>query len=73
MVKLIYILFLFCILSVQSAFSDGIIKEKSLSTSQGKSLNVKSDCGDVNISTWNKDEAFIKIIGNDNAKEKMVF
>jgi len=73
MVKLIYITLLFCFLSVQSAFSDGIIKEKSLSTSQGKTLNVKSECGDINISTWNKDEVYVKITGNDNAKEKMEF
>jgi|WetSurMetagenome_2_1015567.scaffolds.fasta_scaffold36568_2 DUF4097 and DUF4098 domain-containing protein YvlB len=73
MVKLIYILFLFCLLTAQSILADEIIIEQSLPTSQGKTLIVKSDCGDLNISTWNKDEAYVKITGNDNAKEKMEF
>lgn len=73
MVKLIYFLLLLYYLPVQSILADGIIKEQSLPTTQGKSLIVKSDCGDVNISTWNKDEAYVKIIGNDNAKNKMEF
>ncbi|MCX6164232.1 MAG: DUF4097 family beta strand repeat-containing protein, partial [Ignavibacteriae bacterium] len=73
MVKLIYFLFLLYYLPAQSVLADGIIKELSLPTSQGKTLNVTSDCGDVNISTWNKDEAYVKITGNDNAKEKMEF
>jgi DUF4097 and DUF4098 domain-containing protein YvlB len=73
MAKLIYILLLFCILPVQYILADGIIKEQNLPTSQGKTLIVKSDCGDINISTWIKDEAYIKITGNDNAKENMEF
>jgi DUF4097 and DUF4098 domain-containing protein YvlB len=73
MVKLIYFLFLLYYLPVQTILADGIIKEQTLATSQGKTLNVKSDCGDVNISTWSKNEAYVKISGNDNAKESMEF
>jgi len=69
MAKKYYILLLFCFLITQSILADGIIKEQSFSTSQGKTLTVKSACGDVNISTWSKNEAYIKITGNDNAKE----
>ncbi|MFA5405201.1 MAG: DUF4097 family beta strand repeat-containing protein [Ignavibacteria bacterium] len=73
MVKLIYLLFLLYYFPAQSALADEIIKEQSLPTSQGKTLNVKSDCGNVNITTWSKDEAYIKITGNNNVKEQMEF
>jgi DUF4097 and DUF4098 domain-containing protein YvlB len=66
-------LFLIYSLPVQYILADGIIKEQTLSTSQGKTLNVKADCGDVTVSTWNKSEAYIKISGNDNAKDNMTF
>lgn len=73
MAKLIYLVFLLYCFPAQSIFADGIIKEQTLTTTQGKTLNVKSDCGDVNVLTWNKDEAYVRISGNDNAKEKMEF
>lgn len=73
MVKLIYLLFLLYFLPVQSVLSDEIIKEKTLATSEGKTLIVKSDCGDVVISTWSKNEAYVKISGNEKAKNNMEF
>lgn len=73
MTKLIYLLFLLYYLPVNTILADGIIKEQILATSQGKTLIVKSDCGDINISTWSKNEAYVKITGNDNAKESMEF
>lgn len=73
MVRLIYILFLLYYLPAQSAMADGIITEKSLSTSEGKTLVVKSLSGNINITTWSKSEAYIKISGNDNAKNNLEF
>lgn len=73
MVKLIYMLFLLYYLPANSILADGIIKEQTLPTSQGKTLYVKAFCGDVNVTTWSKDEANIKIYGNDNAKEYLKF
>lgn len=73
MLQKLLFLFLIYTFPVQYILADGIIKEQSLATTQGKSLNVKSDCGDVIITTWNKSEAYVKISGNDNAKDKMTF
>ena len=73
MVKLIYFLFLLYYLPANQIKADDIIKEQSLLTSQGKTLIVKAFCGDVNISTWSKSEAYVKITGNDVAKENLDF
>lgn len=73
MVKLIYLLFLLYYLPVNTLLADGIIKEQTFSTSGGKTLYVKAQCGDVKVTTWNKNEAYIKISGNDNAKENFKF
>lgn len=69
MVKLIYLLFLLYYLPANSVLADGIIKEQTLPTSQGKTLYVKAQSGDVTITSKDKDEAYVKITGNDNAKE----
>jgi hypothetical protein len=69
MVKLIYLLFLLYYLPANSVLADGIIKEQTLPTSPGKTLYVKAQSGDVTITSREKDEAYIKITGNDNAKE----
>lgn len=73
MIKLIYFLFLLYYLPSQTVLADEIIKEQSLQTSYGKSLIVKSDCGGINITTWSKNEAYVKISGNDIAKNNFEF
>ena len=73
MVRLIYLLFLLYYLPTNTVLADSIIKEQSFPTSGGKTLYVKANCGDVNVITWNKDEAYIKISGNDNAKNAFKF
>ncbi len=50
-----------------------VIKEKSFSIQSGKDLNVESSFGNVMISTWDKAEVYIKILGNDKAEDKMEF
>jgi DUF4097 and DUF4098 domain-containing protein YvlB len=73
MARLFYFIFLLYCFPAQSILADGIIKEQTLATTQEKTLNVKAHCGDVNIITWDKNEAYVRISGNDNAKEKMEF
>lgn len=50
-----------------------VLHEKSFPTSQGKQLKVEVSSGDVYISTWDKNEVYIKISGNRKAEEKMHF
>ncbi len=50
-----------------------VIHEKSFNTSTGKKLVVKAQSGDVDISTWDKPEVYVKILGNERANEKIKF
>ncbi len=49
------------------------ITERSFKISPGKNLYLKTDAGSVNIVTWDKSEVYVKILGNDKAKDKMTF
>lgn len=73
MKKLACLLLLAFFFTTNLIFAEDIIKEKSISTSDGKTLYVKAGCGDIKITSWNKSEAYIKISGNDAAKEKFSF
>src|ERR1700674_1105604 len=50
-----------------------LIYEKSLQTEAGKILNTSSVAGDIEISTWDKNEVSVKIYGNSEAELKLVF
>lgn len=50
-----------------------VLHEKTFQTQPGKKLTLEGSSGDVIISTWDKPEAFVKILCNDNALEKMKF
>ena len=50
-----------------------IIKEKTFPTVEGKTVFVKVSGGDVLLSSWDKNEVYVKILGNDNAEEKLEF
>jgi hypothetical protein len=50
-----------------------IIHEKTFQTELGKNFKLKTSCGDVYISTWDKPELYVKISGNSKAEEKMKF
>lgn len=50
-----------------------IIKEKSFNISPGKDLIVDISSGDVMVTYWDKTEVYLKILGNENAMEKMEF
>ena len=49
------------------------LREKSFSIQPGKNLNIETSFGDVMITTWDKSEVHIKILGNDKAKDKVEF
>lgn len=47
--------------------------EKSIETTGGKILTASSVAGDIEISTWDKNEVNVKILGNDEAERKLIF
>src|SRR5205085_5740060 len=47
--------------------------EKSFETEPGKILTASSVAGDIEISTWDRNEFQVKIMGNDEAERKLVF
>lgn len=49
------------------------IQEKTFSIQPGKNLKVEASSGDVTVTTWDKSEVYIKILGNEKAKDKMEF
>jgi DUF4097 and DUF4098 domain-containing protein YvlB len=50
-----------------------VIKEKTFPISQGKDLKVDASSGDIIVSSWDKNEVYIKILGNEKAEEKVKF
>ncbi len=50
-----------------------LIKEKSFSISPGKELKVDVSGGEIIVTSWDKSEVYVKILGNENAMEKMDF
>lgn len=50
-----------------------LIKEKSFNISPGKNLLVEISSGDVKVTYWDKEEVFVKILGDEDAMEKMNF
>jgi DUF4097 and DUF4098 domain-containing protein YvlB len=59
-----------------SDFTNGdleLIQEKTYPISWGKDLRIKANSGDVFITSWDKSEVHIKILGNENARKKLDF
>jgi hypothetical protein len=50
-----------------------VLQEKTFQINQGKTLKLDASSGNIEISTWDKNEVYIKILGNDRAKEKTKF
>src|SRR3990170_3323709 len=50
-----------------------VIHDKSFPISPGNDFKLDASSGDVLISSWNKNEVHVKILGNDKAKEKVEF
>jgi DUF4097 and DUF4098 domain-containing protein YvlB len=56
------------------SFSDmKVLLDKTLQTEPGKMLDANMVVGDIKITVWDKNEAGIKIYGNDEAESQMVF
>ncbi|HSP87597.1 MAG TPA: DUF4097 family beta strand repeat-containing protein [Ignavibacteriaceae bacterium] len=59
-----------------NVFDDKDLKtlhEKSYPISQDKQLNLETSMGDIMISGWDKEEVYIKVLGNEKANEKIEF
>lgn len=50
-----------------------LLFEKTISTESGKELIISLVAGGIEISTWDKNEVNVKVYGNDEAEEKIVF
>jgi hypothetical protein len=50
-----------------------VIEEKTFQIQPGKNLKVDASGGGVTITSWDKNEVNIKILGNEKAKDKMKF
>jgi Toastrack DUF4097 len=62
-----------CRVDIGSDFSGDLqtLQEKTFSIQPGKNLKVEAVGGDVTITTWDKPEVYIKVLGNDKARDKM--
>ena len=69
-----YSLFLLIsVLFVTASFAQTLLKEQTVQTNFGKNLKVSVPAGDVKITTWSKEEVYVKITGNDEAINKYDF
>ncbi len=50
-----------------------IIEERTFSISPGNNLKLDVTSGGVSITSWDKDQVYIKILGNEKAEEKIKF
>lgn len=50
-----------------------VIHDKNFKTSPGKKLKISGSSGDILVTSWDKSEVQVKILGNDKAKEKVEF
>jgi hypothetical protein len=50
-----------------------VLHERTFSIEPGKRLKLSGSSGDILVTSWDKPEVYIKILGNDRAKEKMDF
>jgi len=72
---LLYITTMFATLFLGTALPQdlSVLHEKTFATNPGKLLKIEAQNGSVKIETWNKNEVYVKVLGNDKAKEKLEF
>ncbi len=58
-----------------TSYGDGlkVLKEKTFQIASGKKLNLDASMGDVDIKSWDKQEVYVKILGNQKAEDKVDF
>lgn len=75
-----FVIALFALLSLAACnnYSSGLINndldlitEKQFFIDPGNDLRIKVSGGDVSITSWNRPEVQIKVLGNENAREKL--
>ena len=74
--KIIVLTFVFVLLvSCIKLFGSDLqtIEERTFSISPGKNLKLDVTSGGVSVTSWDKDQVYIKILGNDKAEEKIEF
>ncbi len=49
------------------------LHEKTFPIASGKKLKIETAAGNLTITSWDKEEVYVKILGNDIAEEKMTF
>ena len=63
--------------TMDNSYSDDqnlqVLQEKTFQINQGKTLKVDASSGNIEISSWDKNEVYVKISGNNRAKEKVEF
>jgi DUF4097 and DUF4098 domain-containing protein YvlB len=65
-----------CTREVYEEFSDTDLKvlhEKTYAISPGKALKLEGYSGDITLTTWDKPEVYVKILGNDRAEDRIEF
>ena len=50
-----------------------VLHEKTFPIDPGKQLKVKTQTGDVEVTYWDESKVYIKILGDDDAEERMSF
>jgi hypothetical protein len=50
-----------------------VLHERTFATEPGKRLRLSGSSGDIMVTTWDKPEVYVKILGNERAKEKIDF
>ncbi len=73
-IKILSIIFIFLFLYTNT-FGGGlnVIEERTFQIAPGKDLKVETSGGGVTITSWDKNEVYIKILGNEKAEDKMKF
>jgi DUF4097 and DUF4098 domain-containing protein YvlB len=51
----------------------GVLHEKTFPINPGKQLKVKTPTGDIEVTYWDESKVYIKILGDDDAEERMSF
>lgn len=50
-----------------------VLSERTLQTQNGRNLYLNTPSGDIYISTWDKPEVYVKVLGNRSAEKKIKF
>ena len=70
---LIIIVTILFVTGINAARDLKLLYEKTYHISPGKELKVETSIGDVMISTWDKDEVYINVFGNQKAQDDVEF